>query len=58
MHYMAFYNRYYEKMFEQPTPVENKKSTHFCVLPVWEIGIFMSVWDCKGFLSYKNEKSP
>ena len=26
MHYMAFYNRYYEKMFEQPTPVENKKA--------------------------------
>ena len=28
------------------------------MLPVWEIVIFMSVWDCKGFLSYENEKSP
>ena len=34
------------------------KSTHFCVLPVWEIVIFMSVWDCKGFFCYENEKSP
>ena len=45
-------------MFEQPTPLKKQKSTHFCVLPVREIVIFMSVWDCKGFLSYKNEKSP
>ena len=23
-----------------------------------EIVIFMSVWDCKGFFGYENEKSP